>query len=487
MNTKIEELVETLLHGGKAEAKQAKDALKKEIEKGLNPNWKSKEQRKKDRETFKKTVLQIYEKLFNEYDALKNHNKSSVLSMMSHSLFYYEDSSDYFERFLSYVREALKETSDGALRQIAVKTTSNTHAISTIDRSPGRKTSFKKYEDVALQHVTEIFDTLETIIGKDEREFPLTVEDMKPSVVKSHLLYIFDFDKFDALSYLSGMYEEDEFFSDNESYIRWKDFYTKLLTTHPHIKKFIKNVPRYDLHKHEDYYMDEYGSGEISKMVQDILECPRPEGILSADFFSGGDGEEFTLGGFSAPGDSYFEILELVGDVDNQEDLFEIFNTLYLHAWQAPVSQMYWYDLVNFVLNRHADKKLYLKILEEEIKKLSSKVDVRLPLNHDGKNVIHYGVHEVRPIFRILVEYALCHHEYGDKKVAKQYYEFLLQLNPNDNQGVRYLLAALYAGKPASYTNVLFDEGNKKQNWDKLENFLSEQNEKHYFFEAPQE
>jgi len=48
------------------------------------------------------------------------------------------------------------------------------------------------------------------------------------------------------------------------------------------------------------------------------------------------------------------------------------------------------------------------------------------------------------------------------------------------------LFAALHAGKPASYTDKLFKVGNRTQNWDEVENFLSEQNAKHHFWNKPE-
>ena len=196
MHIKIEQHIETLLHGGKSEARKAKDALKKEIARALQPSWKTKEQAKRDRNIFSKEMLSIYGKLFDSYGSIKNHNKTLVLGFLSHALFYFEDSHTYFEMFLVHVREALKDTLDGNLRHVAVTTASNTFAISTmwwsrtlcIGVSSKHEKISQQYQEILLQHLTEIFDTLETIIEKDEDNFPDAVETMKPSVVKSHLL-----------------------------------------------------------------------------------------------------------------------------------------------------------------------------------------------------------------------------------------------------------------------------------------------------------
>lgn len=73
----------------------------------------------------------------------------------------------------------------------------------------------------------------------------------------------------------------------------------------------------------------------------------------------------------------------------------------------------------------------------------------------------------------------------GDKYGAMELYKLLLKMNPGDNQGVRYTLAGLYAGISGKEINKMFDEGNKKQNWDELENLVDTQNKKHLFWKKP--
>lgn len=73
----------------------------------------------------------------------------------------------------------------------------------------------------------------------------------------------------------------------------------------------------------------------------------------------------------------------------------------------------------------------------------------------------------------------------GEKEKAIELYRLLLKLNPNDNQGVRYTLSGIYAGISGKEINKMFDEGNAKQSWDKLENLVKEQNAKHKFWKEP--
>jgi hypothetical protein len=307
--------------------------------------------------------------------------------------------------------------------------------------------------------------------------------------MKSHLLYIFEFDRFGLLESLSGLYEEEDFFKNNDTYDLWKSFYEDLLRTHINIKNFIAQVPRYDLHKYDQdrtYEGSEYDQSEIPTLVKNILDSEEGEGVPSYKFFSGESVKDY-LGGFSAPSTAYFDIMELISECDDKVALFETFNLVYVKAWSESVSEIYWYDLIDYILSKLDDDTLRLKILGEAIKKLSQKVDISSPVDTDDVNVVTYGFHEHRPIFRILAAFAIGNQEYGNRETAKAYYEFLLKLNPWDNQGIRYLLAALYAGKPASYVGELFEEGNRTYKWDKVENFLEEENKKYHFWNEPKE
>ncbi len=73
----------------------------------------------------------------------------------------------------------------------------------------------------------------------------------------------------------------------------------------------------------------------------------------------------------------------------------------------------------------------------------------------------------------------------GENEKAAELYRLLLKLNPNDNQGARYEVAALYAGLNGEDINRMTDEGNKKQDWSELENLVREENKKHTFWKEP--
>ncbi len=95
---------------------------------------------------------------------------------------------------------------------------------------------------------------------------------------------------------------------------------------------------------------------------------------------------------------------------------------------------------------------------------------------------MHWGDIDNRKYLRAICNEAIYLHEGGEIEKAEELYKLLLKMNPSDNQGVRYLLAALYAGEPPKIIEELMEEGNLKQDWSKIENLLEEQNKKHKFW-----
>jgi len=96
-----------------------------------------------------------------------------------------------------------------------------------------------------------------------------------------------------------------------------------------------------------------------------------------------------------------------------------------------------------------------------------------------------WGVLENRQFMRaICYKAALCHVD-GETEEADKLYRLLLKFTPHDNQGVRYLLAGMYADISPDEVDDLTDEGNEKQDWSALENMLSKQNAKHHFWKEP--
>lgn len=98
---------------------------------------------------------------------------------------------------------------------------------------------------------------------------------------------------------------------------------------------------------------------------------------------------------------------------------------------------------------------------------------------------MEWGDIDNRAYLRAIQYRADLHADDGEKERAVELYRLLLQLNPNDNQGVRYTLAGLYAGKSGDEVSRMFDEGNANQDWDALELLVQEQNKTFHFWKGP--
>ncbi len=96
-----------------------------------------------------------------------------------------------------------------------------------------------------------------------------------------------------------------------------------------------------------------------------------------------------------------------------------------------------------------------------------------------------WGILENRQYLRAICDQACIYHLEGNFQEAEKLYRLLLKLNPSDNQGVRYLIAGMFAGLSPKDVDKLFDEGNRRQNWDKLEKLVVEQNIRHQFWKEP--
>ena len=98
---------------------------------------------------------------------------------------------------------------------------------------------------------------------------------------------------------------------------------------------------------------------------------------------------------------------------------------------------------------------------------------------------MEWGILENRAPLRAIQYMADQYWDNGEIDKAAELFRLLLRLNPNDNQGARYEIAALYAGLTGDDVNRMTDEGNKKQDWSAMENLVKEQNTKHKFWNEP--
>lgn len=97
---------------------------------------------------------------------------------------------------------------------------------------------------------------------------------------------------------------------------------------------------------------------------------------------------------------------------------------------------------------------------------------------------LEWGLMENRAYMRSICDKASTSQIACDVKIADELYRLLLKMNPNDNQGVRYLIAGMYEGKEPYEVDEMFDEGNAKQDWKLLEKMVKKQNIIHKFWKG---
>ncbi len=100
---------------------------------------------------------------------------------------------------------------------------------------------------------------------------------------------------------------------------------------------------------------------------------------------------------------------------------------------------------------------------------------------------LDWGIIENRPYLRAICYKAALHHIEGEVEDAERLYKLLLKFTPHDNQGVRYLLAGLYAGLSPWDIDAMFDDGNARQDWSRLEQLIVAQNSKYRFWKPPRD
>lgn len=121
---------------------------------------------------------------------------------------------------------------------------------------------------------------------------------------------------------------------------------------------------------------------------------------------------------------------------------------------------------------------------EENIKIAFEKTQKKFP---KWPKRMDWGFLENRAYLRAVQYMADFYWDMGNFDDAEVLFRLLLKLNSNDNQGVRYEISAMYTGTNGKELNKMFDECNKKQNWDKLEKLVEAQNKLHKFWNKPRE
>ena len=134
-----------------------------------------------------------------------------------------------------------------------------------------------------------------------------------------------------------------------------------------------------------------------------------------------------------------------------------------------------------------------MAVYEDEKNKKKAKEAAEIAFNLTSEKFskwpdkMHWAEMDNRPYLRAICNKAIYFHEDGKLEEAEKLYRLILNLNPEDNQGVRYLLAALFAGEHPRITDQLMKRGNVSQGWSDIEKLLDDQNKKHKFWKEPRD
>src|SRR3989338_6613967 len=170
--------------------------------------------------------------------------------------------------------------------------------------------------------------------------------------------------------------------------------------------------------------------------------------------------------------DCYYDALELLGGGTR-----EIKEALRLKNTEIEMDKDYVQTYIGFVCAYGAtgDKKKNEEAVRTAYEKTVKKF-------HKWPKRMEWGKIDNRAYMRAIQYMGGLHWDNGENEKAIELFRLLLKLNPNDNQGVRYEIAALYAGLTGADVSRMADEGNQKQDWSEQENLVKEQNKKHKFW-----
>jgi len=149
------------------------------------------------------------------------------------------------------------------------------------------------------------------------------------------------------------------------------------------------------------------------------------------------------------------EFLAELGDSEEEADALVEAQELVYDAWEARTRKRR-IDLARKALEISPDcADAYVLLAEEAAKSLDEKIDIYRRGVEAGERAVgpesfeedighFWGLLETRPYMRARSGLAVALWLKGEKEEAVEHFRDLLRLNPNDNQGIRYILAARY-------------------------------------------
>jgi tetratricopeptide (TPR) repeat protein len=99
---------------------------------------------------------------------------------------------------------------------------------------------------------------------------------------------------------------------------------------------------------------------------------------------------------------------------------------------------------------------------------------------------LEWGIWENRPYMRAIQGLAMIFWREYEIEEAKKLFKMLLEMNPYDNQGIRYCMAAIYKGLNWEDFVKLEEKCEETGNYDAQDRLLEEQNDYYEFWKDPQ-
>ena len=100
---------------------------------------------------------------------------------------------------------------------------------------------------------------------------------------------------------------------------------------------------------------------------------------------------------------------------------------------------------------------------------------------------LEWAVSKNRPYMMAIQGLGLTNWRQNNIEDAKELFKLLLDMNPNDNQGIRYCMAALYRGLTWEEFGKIEDHCAKKGEYNEVDILLKEQNELYSFWKSPED
>lgn len=94
-----------------------------------------------------------------------------------------------------------------------------------------------------------------------------------------------------------------------------------------------------------------------------------------------------------------------------------------------------------------------------------------------------WGILENRQYLRAICGFAICLWKENNIQEAKRFFMLLLKLNPDDNQGIRFVVAAVHKGVTFEEYDKMQEKAMKIGNYEEIDKLLEEQNKIHNFWE----